>query len=205
MIKKLILIAVLLTTVQSACAQAVKSSFGIKFTGNADFSNSLITPEYNAELGGGGGAFLGLTFGRVFGIQGEALYSLRYAGYYDNSMNSSMYVTTIKHYLDIPVTMQLWCGKSFMFEFGYQQSILMESMISENIAEGFKTDMGAFDYGSIIAGFTVNMGRVAFLNFRYAYALSPTYVMKNVPTTTQHTAQIGLGFRFYTTRTKVFR
>lgn len=203
MTKKLLIIAILLTLVQNANAQLVKGTFGIKFTGNASFSNSIITPEYYGEYGGGGGAFLGMTIGKVFGLQAEALYSLRYANYYDYEFNDYP-ITTLKHYVDIPLTIQLWCSKSFMFEAGYQQSILVSATIRSDESGAFYLDNGAFDYGSIIAGFTVNMGKVAFLNFRYAYALSPTYVMKNQPVTTQHSAQIGLGFRFYTTKTKVF-
>ena len=61
-----------------------------------------------------------------------------------------------------------------------------------------------FDYGSLVAGMTINMGKVAFLNLRYTSALDYSYVMTNEPSKNMG-FQVGLGLRFFNSKKSVFK
>lgn len=199
--KKLSVMILLFFSIMTANAQAVKVSFGIKGQGIASLMNTELTPTYYAQLGGGGGAFLGMKFGRVIGIQGEALYSYQFATFEtSNNLGNNIWTST-QQYLYVPAVLQLWCGRSFAFEFGYQQAIALSGTLSN----GGKTkqDTGILDYGSLVAGMNINMGKVAFLSFRYTHAIQNSYVMTKDPSKCQ-SLQVGLGFRFFTSKKSVF-
>ena len=109
-----------------------------------------------------------------------------------------------KHsYIDIPICLQLWCSKGFAFEVGYQQSIALSGTLSLD-GEQAVEDTGILDYGSLVAGAVINMGKVVFLNFRFTKALGYSYVMTADPSKNM-TMQVGLGFRLFNSRQSVFK
>lgn len=65
-------------------------------------------------------------------------------------------------------------------------------------------DTGILDYGSLVAGMIINMGRVVFLNLRYTKALENSYVMSLEPSRNM-TVSVGLGFRLFNSRQSVFK
>lgn len=204
MIKKFLVAACVVTLYCGiAHGQAVKATFGIKGMGVATLTNTEITPTNHVQYGGGGGVFTGLIFGKVLGIHAEALYSYQIADYYYET-NYSLYTSynSVKQYINIPVCLQLWCGRNFAFEFGYEQSIAFSGTI--NNGSTVEEDAGILDYGSLVGGIVINMGKVVFLNIRYVHALDYSYVMTTEPSKCQ-SLQVGLGFRFYTSRKSVFK
>lgn len=155
--------------------------------------------------GGGGGLFAGIKIGKVIGLQVDGLYHYHLADYPLDIPEFSS-VSTRHQYIDIPVCLQLWCSKGFAFEFGYQQSIALSgtmSMQGDSVTEGI-IDRGILDYGSFVAGMVINMGRVAFLNFRFTKALGYSYVMTVDPSKNM-TMSVGLGFRLFNSRQSVFK
>lgn len=183
-------------------AQTVKATVGIKGMGIATMPNTELEPTTKVQFGGGGGAFAGMLVGKTLGIQAEALYSYQMASFnYDNGYRSSTYKTT-KQYVHIPVCLQLWCGRNFAFEFGYEQAIAMSGHIDDG--DTVRPDAGILDYGSLVGGMVINMGKVVFLNIRYVHALQNSYVMMVDPSKAQ-SLQVSLGFRFYTSRKSVFK
>ena len=191
--------------VHTAYAQTVKVSVGIRGEGIATLTGTEIMPSSYVQMGGGGGLFAGLKFGKVIGLQVDGLYNFHVADYAVD-MPGVTTVSTRHTYLDIPVCLQLWCSKGFAFEFGYQQSIALSgtmSMQGDSVTEGI-IDRGILDYGSFVAGMVINMGRVAFLNFRFTKALGYSYVMTVDPSKNM-TMSVGLGFRLFNSRQSVFK
>ena len=205
MLKKLMAAALLFFCVHTANAQFVKVSVGIRGEGIGTFPGTEISPSSALQWGGGGGLFAGIKFGKVIGLQAEGLYSYHVAGYNYNPAGSSAgntFITTRHSYIDIPICLQLWCGRGFAFEVGYQQSIAQSGTI---VIDGQSSvDNGILDYGSVVAGMIINMGRVAFLNFRYTKALNYSYIMTTDPSKNM-TVQVGLGFRLFNSKQSVFK
>lgn len=204
MLKKFMAAALLFFCVHTANAQFVKVSVGIRGEGVATLTGTEVMQKTGVQLGGGGGIFTGLKFGKVLGLQVEGLYTYHTAGYNFSSDGSSSTVpiSTTHTYIDIPICLQLWLGKGFAFEGGYQQSIALSGTI--NIDGDTAPDNGILDYGSVVAGMIINMGKAAFLNFRFTKALGYSYVMTTEPSKNM-TVQVGLGFRLFNSRQKVFK
>lgn len=152
--------------------------------------------------GGGGGAFASIRVANVVGIQAEALYAVSYgrSKYFVSDYWST--IDMIHNYLYVPVVAQVWCGRNFAFEAGYQQAIVMGGTL--RAAKFTKEDEGVFDYGSIVGGIHFNLGKVVTMNFRYAYGLDYSYIATTKAAKNQ-SVQFGLGFRFFTTRKTIFR
>lgn len=199
--KKLLVMILLFFSIMTANAQLVKVSFGIKGQGIASLMNTEIKPSTYVQLGGGGGAFLGMKVGRVIGLQVEGLYSYQNASFAISDKLGNNIWNSTQQYLYVPAVLQLWCGRSFAFEFGYQQAIALSGTLSSS--GNVKDDTGILDYGSLVAGMNINMGKVAFLSFRYTHAMQYSYVMTKDPSKCM-SLQVGLGFRFFTSRKSVF-
>lgn len=185
-------------------AQLVKVSFGAKGAGMATMPRAEINPTTFVQLGGGGGLFVGMKITKWFGIQVEGLYGYQTAGYnYSPSGSNGVYsrVRTNSSYFYVPVVAQLWLGRSFAFEAGWQQAIVMSGAI---VKDGTTSvDNGVLDYGSFIAGMNINAGKVVFFNLRYSLALQNSYVMTDTPSKNMG-FQIGIGFRFFTSKKSIF-
>lgn len=197
MIKRLLAFAFILCVSISASAQTAKFSTGVKGIGvmnNMDIGLSAI--------GGGGGLFAGIRVANVVGLQGEVLYASTY-GREDYQVGNSLRTLSLAHnYLLVPVVAQLWCGRNVALEAGYQQAIVVSGTLSSSRFE--KEETGMFDYGSVIAGINFNLGKVVTLGARYTYGLDYAYIATKEPSKS-HSVQVGLGFRFMTTRKTIFR
>lgn len=206
--KKLLVALLLFFSVTTANAQAVKASFGVKAAGFGTLPQTEITPVSGLQMGGGGGAFFGMKFFNVIGVEAEALFSHQVATYQTNSFGKQTWLSTQQHIM-VPVVLQLWLGRGFAFEVGYQQAIVWDGNLTcvqtnAGMAGEQKGDNGMFDYGSLVAGMTINMGKVAFLNLRYTSALDYSYVMTNEPSKNMG-FQVGLGLRFFNSKKSVFK
>jgi len=197
MIKRLSALAVVLLISLTASAQVARFSAGVKGTGVANLMDvNFLT------YGGGGGVFAGVRIANVVGLQAEAIYAMTY-GTSSYRLSGAVRLADVKHnYLYVPVVAQIWCGRSVALEAGYQQAIVMSGTIGNTEFE--KDDEGMFDYGSVIAGINFNLGKVVTMNLRYSYSLDYSYVKTTVPFKA-HGVQLGLGFRFFTTRKQIFR
>lgn len=198
--KKLLVACILFCAMQTSYAQLVKVSVGIRGSGVAAVDDNVLKPSSFVQYGGNGGAFVGVKIGKFVGVQADALYSYRTAGY--NISDDLTY--KIGHtYVDVPVCFQLWLGRGFALEAGYQQSIALSGTIKTTDG-GNMADEGILDYGSIVAGMVINMGKVVFLNLRYTKAIGYSYVMSTEPSKNM-TLSLGLGFRIFNSRQSVFK
>ena len=204
MLKKLIAVTLCAFAVHTASAQLVKVSLGMRGEGVATLTGTEIAPSSYVQLGGGGGLFAGIKIGKVIGLQVDGLYHYHLADYPLDIPEFSS-VSTRHQYIDIPVCLQLWCSRGFAFEVGYQQSIAFSGIMTLAGEAGPQTidDTGILDYGSLVAGMIINMGRVVFLNLRYTKALENSYVMSLDPSRNM-TVSVGLGFRLFNSRQSVF-
>ena len=158
MFKKMLAVILLSSSICIAHAQTVKVSAGIRGEGIATFTGTEITPKTFMQMGGGGGIFAGIKAGNIVGLQADVLYNFHSAGYNIDMAGYSSAKT--KHsYIDIPICLQLWCSKGFAFEVGYQQSIALSGTLSLD-GEQAVEDTGILDYGSLVAGAVINMGKV---------------------------------------------
>ena len=198
----LVLLAMMLFSF-AASAQAVKASFGVTGGGVAtlmsDTQPATSSPVY---LNGYGGAFMTMKFGRAISIRGGANYMMQGATYDLSGVSMEAEQT----YINVPVSLLLNVKSGMAFELGFYQNILWDSSLTEygNRVEEIIPDEGAlqFNYGAL-AGVTFNMGRFVFLNFRYHYGLTNSYVIygKGYPS---NFATVGLGFNIINTRKKAF-
>lgn len=202
MVRKLFLCIVFLSIfVLEGKTQFLKCTFGIKGVGIATMMDTDPKPK-GMNFGGGGGAFVGLRAGRTLGVQAEFLYAMQGAKYELDRAD-----ITLKHtYYHIPISLQLWVSRGFMFEVGFQQSILGKGTLEEQgSGKTLKIDdEGAFNYGSFLAGFSFNMGKVVYFNARYTMGMGESYVI-NGKTGKTNMIQAGLGFRFYTSKRSAFK
>ena len=206
--KKLLVLTLLFLGAVVADAQSVRASFGAKGVGLGIQPQTEIAPIGGMQIGGGGGAFFGLKFFNTIGIQAEGLYTKSSAAYEINTFGNQTWVTN-QTYIMVPVVMQLWLGRAFALEAGYQQAIAWGGTLtcvkasSSSAVGSSRYDNGMLDYGSLVAGVTLNMGKAAFLNFRYTSALEYSYVMTDEPS--MNTGfQVGLGLRFFNSKKSVF-
>lgn len=202
MLKKMLAVILLSSSICIAHAQTVKVSAGIRGEGIATFTGTEITPKTFMQMGGGGGIFAGIKAGNIVGLQADVLYNFHSAGY-NIDMAGYSSARTKHSYIDIPICLQLWCSKGFAFEVGYQQSIALSGTLSLD-GEQAVEDTGILDYGSLVAGAVINMGKVVFLNFRFTKALGYSYVMTADPSKNM-TMQVGLGFRLFNSKQSVFK
>lgn len=196
----------------SAKAQFVKFSFGIEGGGLGTYIKTAPALYPGLGYGGYGGANFELRLGRVVGFYAEAVYAYQTGQYTlltEDGYDSGVTANLMQQYINIPVSLHLWMGRSVIFEAGIQQSILMGSEYAEtsgsNKGYTVNPDSGALKYHvSLLAGFKFNMGRVVYLNIRGTYGLSPAYVVmgNGAPAIT---ASVGLGFRLYSFRKSAFK
>ena len=180
----------------------VKASFGVTGGGIATQMNTTPATSTPLYFNGYGGAFATVNLGKVVGIRGGANYSMQGGNY----TISSAEITASQTYLNIPISLMLNVKSAMAFEFGFYQNILLDSKYEEVEKTHFELspDEGALGYNfGALAGITFNLGRAAFLSFRYNYGLSKSYVIYGQGYTC-NTITAGLGFNIINTRKKAF-
>ena len=188
---------------QMVFGQAVKVSIGINGGGLATQMMTEPAPSNPMYISGYGGAFASIHLGKAFTIRGAANYAMQGGTYKENSAD----IKVTQSYLQVPVTLLLNAGRVISFEFGILQNILLQSNFNETGSGGNYTanpDPGALKYNfGAVGGICINMGKVVFLNLRYCYGLSNSYVIhgKGFPTST---ISAGLGFNIYTSKKSAF-
>ena len=197
-----VLLAMMLFSL-SASAQMVKASFGVTGGGIATMMSATepatSSPFY---IGGYGGAVATINIGNSLGIRGGANYAMQGSSY----MLSGTKLTAAQSYIQVPVSL-LWHMRSFIsLEAGFYQNILFSSSLTENGSSTvvINPDEGALKYNfGALAGLEFNFGRFVFLELKYHYGLSNSYVIygKGFPSSF---ATVGLGFNLISTRKSAF-
>jgi hypothetical protein len=197
-----VLLAMMLSA-YAASAQMVKASFGVTGGGIATMMSgtepATSTPLY---INGDGGAFTTINIGNSLGIRGGANYAMQGSSY----MLSGTELTAAQSYIQVPVSL-LWHMRSFIsLEAGFYQNILFSSSLTENGSSTvvINPDEGALKYNfGALAGLEFNFGRFVFLELKYHYGLSNSYVIygEGYPSSF---ATVGLGFNIINTRKKAF-
>lgn len=199
------IILALLAGTTRLSAQLVKVSIGVN--GGALATQMMTEPAPTNPamfyISGYGGAFASVHIGKAVTLRGAANYAMQGGAY----QVSDVPVKVTQSYLQIPMTLLLNAGRVISFEVGLVQNILMQSKYAEfgttNYVES--PDPGALKYNfGAVGGLCINMGKIVFLNLRYCYGLSNSYVMygKGFPAST---ISAGLGFNIYTSRKSAFR
>lgn len=204
MIKRgLIAILFILLGTLTLSAQKVKVSVGIN--GGALATQMLTTPEPSSPLyiSGYGGAFASVHVGKYLSVRGAVNYALT-GGKYEIANTPA---SATQSYIQIPFTLLVNAGRAVSFEVGLQQNILASSKFMEygSSEVNINPDPAAlkYNYGAV-AGLCFNFGKMVFLNLRYCYGLSKSYVIYGVGYPT-NTISAGLGFNLYTSRKSAFR
>ena len=186
-----------------ASAQLVKISAGIN--GGALLTQMVTDPAPSTPMyvSGYGGAFASAHIGKALTVRLAANYALQGGKYAVNGTS----VTVDQSYVQIPMTLLLNAANFLSFEVGLVQNILMGSKyLEKGITEYIvNPDPGALKYNfGIVGGVCFNFGKVVFLNLRYCYGLSNSYVIhgKGYPA---NTISAGLGFNIYTSKKSAFR
>ena len=203
MIKKaLSVLAILILCCATASAQKVKATFGI--TGGGIATQMMTEPAPTAPLtfSGYGGAFATVGFKNIIGLQTGANFLMTGSSY----ELSGVEMKTSQQYIQIPVVLQLTPKSWFTLEAGLYQNILFNSSFEElgNESVLITPDEGALKYNfGALGGLRFNFGRAVFMNFRYHYGLSNSYVIQSVGFP-QGLITAGLGFNIISTRKSAF-
>lgn len=186
-----------------ASAQLVKVSVGVN--GGALLTQMATDPAPSTSMyiSGYGGAFASAHIGKALTLRAAANYAMQ-GGQYEVNGTS---VTVDQSYIQIPMTLLLNAGSFLSFEVGLVQNILMGSKYVEKGSTEYivNPDPGALKYNfGAVGGVCFNFGKVVFLNLRYCYGLSNSYVIhgKGFPVST---ISAGLGFNIYTSKKSAFR
>lgn len=214
-IRPILATAILLMLCTCAHAQFVRFSIGAEGGGYGSILNNGGFNFKSYSYGGYGGGDIEVRFGRVLGIDFKAMYSYQVCNYAFMNETLADYIGnhfknnqpgSIREYVHLPVALQLWMGEGAVFEVGYQYSILLKARYNtEDITFNNEDQYACKNYGSIIAGFKFNMGRVVYLNIRVAYGLDPSFNYQNTPGLEELSATVGLGFRLYSYRKSAFK
>mgnify|MGYP000030292280 FL=1 len=205
----IILTALLATALASTRAEAqfVKFSLGLEAGGSGLLL--LPTPESGLNISGGaqGGLALDLHFGRFIGVSAAAHYAFHY---YNFNIAGDYTASSMQHYIQVPVLLQLRTGKTVAIEAGIVQSILAASEYSEGVkgedpSWSSNPDPGAAQHIlSAAAGLKFYLGNTVYLTLRGTYGLSRAYNIYGygaIPAS----AQLGIGFKLYNYRKSAFK
>ena len=186
-----------------ASAQMVKASFGVTGGGIATMTfGTDPAPSSPLYMSGYGGAFATVNIGSSLGIRGGANYAMQGSRYDVAGAD----LTASQSYIQIPVSV-MWHMRSFIsLEAGFYQNILASSSLTEkgNTTVVINPDEGALKYNfGALAGLEFNFGRYVFLELKYHYGLSKSYVIygKGFPSSF---ATVGVGFNLISTRKSAF-
>lgn len=187
----------------SASAQMVKASFGVTGGGIATLTMGTEPPTSSPMyISGYGGAFATVNYGNHLGLRAGANYAMQGSSY----KLSGVSLKAAQSYVQVPVSLMYHIRSFVSLEAGFYQNILLSSSLTE---KGSSTvvidpDEGALKYNfGALAGIEFNFGRYVFLNLRYHYGLSKSYVIygKGYPSSF---ATVGVGFNIISTRKSAF-
>lgn len=187
----------------SASAQMVKASFGVTGGGIATLTTGTEPPTSSPMyISGYGGAFATVNYGNHLGLRAGANYAMQGSSY----KLSGVSLKAAQSYVQVPVSLMYHIRSFVSLEAGFYQNILLSSSLTE---KGSSTvvidpDEGALKYNfGALAGIEFNFGRYVFLNLRYHYGLSKSYVIygKGYPSSF---ATVGVGFNIISTRKSAF-
>jgi hypothetical protein len=208
MIKKasialLVTIFLTLAGTHKASAQLVKVSVGVAGGALATLMATEPAPSTPMYINGYGGAFAAAHIGKTLSVRVGANYAMQGGKYSIEEIPT----TVSQSYLQIPMTLLINAGRVISFEIGLQQNILLGSQYKENGSTEYiiNPDPGALKYNfGAVGGICLNFGKLIFLNVRYCYGLSNSYVIhgKGFPAST---ISAGLGFNIYTSKKSAFR
>lgn len=197
-----VLLAMMLFSL-SASAQMVKASFGVTGGGIATLTMGTEPPTSSPMyISGYGGAFATVNYGNHLGLRAGANYAMQGSTY----GLSGVTLTATQSYLQVPVSLMYHIRSFVSLEAGFYQNILLSSSLTEKGSSTvvINPDEGALRYNfGALAGIEFNFGRYVFLNLRYHYGLSKSYVIygKGYPSSF---ATVGVGFNIISTRKSAF-
>lgn len=199
--RALLLVLSMMLLTFNASAQMVKASFGVTGGGISTMMHTQPPTKTNNYMSGYGGAFTTLNFGDSFGVRAGMNYAMQ-GGEYELKGTQCF---AEQAYLNIPVEFLFHLKSFFSLEAGFYQNVLLSSSFSENGGSCVVTpDEGALEYNiGALAGVSINLGKMIFLNARYNYGLSKAYVIygKGYPVSS---ITFGIGFNLLTTKKSAF-
>ena len=153
-------------------------------------------------MSGYGGAFATINYGTNLGVRIGANYAMQGAGY----EVSNVPLKADQTYINVPVALMYSPKSFFSLQAGFYQNILLSSTLTEqgNSEVVISPDEGALKYNfGVMGGMCFNFGRIVFLDLKYNYGLSNSYVIygKGFPSSF---VTVGLGFNIVTTRKTAF-
>jgi hypothetical protein len=196
-----VLLAMMLSAF-AASAQMVKASFGVTGGGMGTMLATDPTPVSPMFMSGYGGAFATINYGTNLGVRVGANYAMQGANY----EVSNVPLKADQTYINVPVAFMYSPKSFFSLQAGFYQNILLSSTLTEqgNSEVVISPDEGALKYNfGVMGGMCFNFGRIVFLDLKYNYGLSNSYVIygKGFPSSF---VTVGLGFNIVTTRKTAF-
>ena len=196
-----VLLAMMLSA-YAASAQMVKASFGVTGGGMGTMLATDPAPVSPMFMSGYGGAFATINYGTNLGVRIGVNYAMQGAGY----EVSNVPLKADQTYINVPVAFMYSPKSFFSLQAGFYQNILLSSALTEqgNSEVVISPDEGALKYNfGVMGGMCFNFGRIVFLDLKYNYGLSNSYVIygKGFPSSF---VTVGLGFNIVTTRKTAF-
>lgn len=196
-----VLLAMMLSA-YAASAQMVKASFGVTGGGIGTMMATDPAPVSPMFMSGYGGAFATISYGTSLGVRLGANYAMQ-GGSYELSGTE---LKADQAYINVPVAFVYSPKSFFSVQAGFYQNILLSSSLTEKGKSEvvISPDEGALKYNfGVMGGLCFNFGRFVFLDLKYNYGLSNSYVIygKGYPSSF---VTVGLGFNIVTTRKTAF-
>lgn len=196
-----VLLAMMLSA-YAASAQMVKASFGVTGGGIGTMMATDPAPVSPMFMSGYGGAFATINYGTSLGVRLGANYAMQGGNY----KLSGTELKADQAYINVPVAFVYSPKSFFSVQAGFYQNILLSSSLTEQGKSEvvISPDEGALKYNfGVMGGLCFNFGRFVFLDLKYNYGLSNSYVIygKGYPSSF---VTVGLGFNIVTTRKTAF-
>lgn len=196
-----VLLAMMLSA-YAASAQMVKASFGVTGGGIGTMMATDPAPVSPMFMSGYGGAFATINYGTSIGVRLGANYAMQGGNY----KLSGTELKADQAYINVPVAFVYSPKSFFSVQAGFYQNILLSSSLTEQGKSEvvISPDEGALKYNfGVMGGLCFNFGRFVFLDLKYNYGLSNSYVIygKGYPSSF---VTVGLGFNIVTTRKTAF-
>ena len=196
-----VLLAMMLSA-YAASAQMVKASFGVTGGGMGTMLATDPAPTSPMYLSGYGGAFATINYGTNLGVRIGANYAMQ-GGSFELS---KIPLKADQAYINVPVALVYSPKSFFSLQGGFFQNILFSSSLTEQGKQEvvITPDEGALKYNfGVMGGLCFNFGRYVFLDLKYNYGLSNSYVIygKGYPSSF---VTVGLGFNIVSTRKTAF-
>lgn len=196
-----VLLAMMLSA-YAVSAQMVKASFGVTGGGIGTMMATDPAPVSPMFMSGYGGAFATINYGTSLGVRLGANYAMQGGNY----KLSGTELKADQAYINVPVAFVYSPKSFFSVQAGFYQNILLSSSLTEKGKSEvvISPDEGALKYNfGVMGGLCFNFGRFVFLDLKYNYGLSNSYVIygKGYPSSF---VTVGLGFNIVTTRKTAF-